>query len=198
MKKLIKLGFVLIILMAFAHPILANGDKNKPPPSTIPESILKEVDHRIEKSGDDLLKEVGDRIKSSKVFGVFMAGLATIVAIIIAMGVYILIEWIVSEKAIEVDPNNANAWSNMSAMFNRLGRYDDAVSADEKAIEIGPNNESARYNRACAHSLKGEKKKALNVLKKAIELDSKCKQQAREDDDFKSLWGDADFKKLTE
>lgn len=77
------------------------------------------------------------------------------------------------------------------------GKFELSLKSFEKAIEIDPNYATAWFNAACVHSLKGEKEKSLKGLQKAIELDESCKKQARVDDDFKSLWDDDDFKKLT-
>jgi hypothetical protein len=51
---------------------------------------------------------------------------------------------------------------------------------------------------ACYYSLQNKKVKALENLKKAIELNSKYKEKAKKDEDFKNLWQDEDFKKLVE
>ena len=75
---------------------------------------------------------------------------------------------------------------------------DEALSAAEKDIEIDPNNATTFFNVACIYSLKGEKEKALNNLKKAIDLDESFQKKARKDEDFKSLWDDNDFKKITQ
>jgi len=42
------------------------------------------------------------------------------------------------------------------------------------------------------------KNKAIFNLKHAIELDSSSKEKARNDEAFKELWKDEDFKKLME
>jgi tetratricopeptide (TPR) repeat protein len=54
------------------------------------------------------------------------------------------------------------------------------------------------YNLACVYSLKNNKEKALEYLKKAIELNPKLKEEAKKDQNFKNLWDDEDFKKLTQ
>jgi len=102
------------------------------------------------------------------------------------------------DKAIELKPDDADAWTNKGVTLGKLNRYEETLKAHEKAIELKPDYASAWFNRACTYSLKGEKEKALPDLKKAIELDISNKQDAKEDEDFKNLWDDLDFKKLVE
>jgi len=100
------------------------------------------------------------------------------------------------EKAINLKPGYTLAWFNKGVALGKLNRHEEALNAHEKAIELKPDYANAWYNRACIYSLKGEKEKALSDLKRAIELDISNKQQAKEDEDFKNLWDDPDFKKL--
>lgn len=44
------------------------------------------------------------------------------------------------DKAIQENPQFADAWYNKGKALFELGRYDDAVKACERAIEIDPNN----------------------------------------------------------
>ena len=43
------------------------------------------------------------------------------------------------DKAIEIDPNNANAWNNKGLALDNLGKYEEAIKCYDKAIEIDPN-----------------------------------------------------------
>ena len=60
-----------------------------------------------------------------------------------------------------------------------------------------PDFAKAWYNKACVHSLKGDKENALKNLSRAIKLDRKNKEDAKKDEDFKNLWDDEDFKRIT-
>jgi len=102
------------------------------------------------------------------------------------------------EKAINLKPNYVKAWNNKGVVLKRLMRYDEALEAFKKALELDKNNTTSLYNIACVYSLKGDKEKALEYLKKAIELKPKLKEESKEDQDFKNLWDDEDFKKLTQ
>jgi len=80
----------------------------------------------------------------------------------------------------------------------KLGKYEEALTAINKAIALSPKSSEGIYNRACIYSLKGDKTNALSDLKKAIEMNPSLKERSRRDEDFKSLYNDVDFKKLTE
>jgi len=79
----------------------------------------------------------------------------------------------------------------------KLGQYDEAMVSAKKGIELMPGHPVGIYNRACIYSLKGDKDNALTDLKKAIDTMPQLKQHARSDEDFKSLWDDEEFKKIT-
>jgi Flp pilus assembly protein TadD len=97
-----------------------------------------------------------------------------------------------------MEPNNMDAWNIKGAVQSKMKKYDDALASYDKAAELMPNLANPVYNRACAYSLKGDKSKALTELEKAIKLSAECKSMAPKDEDFKSLWNDPEFKKLTE
>lgn len=79
----------------------------------------------------------------------------------------------------------------------KLNRYEDALKAFEKTIELNPDNAMAWYTKACIiYSLKDDKKNALPNLSKAIELDPKYKEDAKQNEDFRNLWEDEDFKRI--
>lgn len=67
-----------------------------------------------------------------------------------------------------------------------------------KALELSPNYPELIYNRACIYCLMGDKANAIVELEKAIKLNPSFKLNAKIDEDFKNLYNDADFKKLTE
>jgi tetratricopeptide (TPR) repeat protein len=75
-------------------------------------------------------------------------------------------------------------------------KYEEAIENLKKATELSPYHFRSWYNMACAYALQNKKKEALESLKKAIELNSKYKEKAKKDWDFKNLWEDEDFKKL--
>ena len=102
------------------------------------------------------------------------------------------------DKAIELKPDYPEAWNNKGVALAERGKHDEALGAFEKAIELKPDFPTAWYNKATAYSLKKKKTEAIEFLTKAIKLDSKYKEEAKKDDDFKWLWGDPDFKAIVE
>jgi Flp pilus assembly protein TadD len=48
--------------------------------------------------------------------------------------------------ALELRPNYAEAWNNICAAYNKLGRYDEAAVACEEALRLKPDFELARNN----------------------------------------------------
>jgi len=51
------------------------------------------------------------------------------------------------EKAIEINPNDSDAWYNKGVALDNLNKSDEAIKAYEKAIEINPNDSDAWYNK---------------------------------------------------
>ena len=102
----------------------------------------------------------------------------------------------VFDKTIELKPDYAEAWVGKGFALDKLGRHKEAVEAYEKALKIKPDDASAWYNKACCYSLMKDKDNAIKNLSRAIELDAKYKEEAKKDEDFKSLWDDEDFKKI--
>jgi len=51
------------------------------------------------------------------------------------------------DKAIEINPNSANAWNNKGLALVLLSNYDEALKCYDKAIEINPNSANAWRNR---------------------------------------------------
>jgi tetratricopeptide (TPR) repeat protein len=101
------------------------------------------------------------------------------------------------DKATTLHQKRFDVWAMKASSLAQLKKYDDAISAMNRAVDLAPGNAVNYYNRACMFSLKGDKTNALADLKKAVEINPTFKQNALKDEDFKSLWEDADFKELT-
>lgn len=61
---------------------------------------------------------------------------------------------VASAKTIEIEPENADAYSNMAASFNQLKQWDKATEASRKALEINPNHQAALQNKKWARDKK--------------------------------------------
>jgi len=44
------------------------------------------------------------------------------------------------DRAIEINPQYADAWSRKGIVLSRLGRYDEAIQAFNKSLEINPQS----------------------------------------------------------
>ena len=104
------------------------------------------------------------------------------------------------EKLIKVQPDTALHYILKGQVLSSMQKYNEAANAlvaANKSLEIAPNNPNGVYNRACIYCLKGDKTNALADLKKAISMNPSFKEYARQDEDFKELYDDEDFKKIT-
>ncbi len=93
-------------------------------------------------------------------------------------------------------------------MQSRMGRRDDARESymkilrivEERAIparEVG-NYPTTLYNLACLSALQGEKREAIGWLRKAVEAGFEDRAWMRKDRDLESMWGEEDFKTLSQ
>ena len=74
-------------------------------------------------------------------------------------------------KAIELDLENASAYSNRGNAYKNLGKYQEAITDFTKLIELNPKNSWAYHNRGYSYDALGEHEKAEADYAKAIELD---------------------------
>jgi tetratricopeptide (TPR) repeat protein len=73
-------------------------------------------------------------------------------------------------KAIKINPQLAEVWSNKGIAFVELDRLDDAIKAFDKAIEINPQLAEAWYNKGNALKMLGCTTEANAAFAKAKEL----------------------------
>jgi tetratricopeptide (TPR) repeat protein len=75
-------------------------------------------------------------------------------------------------KAIELDPNNADAWNMKGWAQSNLGKYEEAIRCFDKAIELDPNNADAWYNKGATLYTTKRYDKAIECCNKAIEINN--------------------------
>jgi tetratricopeptide (TPR) repeat protein len=51
------------------------------------------------------------------------------------------------DKALEIDPKDANVWVNKAVALHKLEKYDEAIECYDKALEIDPEDSTARYDK---------------------------------------------------
>ncbi len=73
-------------------------------------------------------------------------------------------------KAIELNPQDAAAYSSRGLTYYFLGKYQQAIKAFNKAIQIDPQLDIAYNNRGITYAELGNYKQAINDFTKSIEL----------------------------
>jgi tetratricopeptide (TPR) repeat protein len=74
------------------------------------------------------------------------------------------------QKAIALNPNNAEAYNNLGAKLNEAGRFQEAIEQFNKALNINPYLNTAYNNLGNAYASIGRYSKAIEMFKKALEL----------------------------
>ena len=72
------------------------------------------------------------------------------------------------DRALELSPRYADAYSNKGFACEQLGRIDEAISYYTQALEINPKDARAYYNRGCIRMESGEYNKAILDYNQAI------------------------------
>src|SRR5271157_692852 len=85
------------------------------------------------------------------------------------------------DKAIEINPQNTDAWNNKGDALSKQNKYDEALKAFDKAIEINPQNTDAWNNKGDALSKQNKSDEAKKAYDKAIEIDSQNSKLGAED-----------------
>jgi hypothetical protein len=112
-----------------------------------------------------------------------------------------------TDLALSNDPLNAKAHLLKGMILKRraqaAGKPGDkallqqALNNAVEAVRLRPNVAGAYYNTACYQTLLGvDGAEVLKNLSRAFELDPKLKRTAATDEDLRSLWDNADFKRL--
>jgi len=101
------------------------------------------------------------------------------------------------EKATVLAPDNADAWQIKAGLLAKANKFDEAIASYDKAVDLAPGQPVFIYNRGCVYCRKGDNVKALADLGKAVSMNPEFKSYAQKDEDFKSLWDNEEFKKLT-
>ena len=74
------------------------------------------------------------------------------------------------KKAIELNPDDANAYINLGIAYGEQNNYTKAIQSYEKAIELKPDYALAYWNRSISKDSVGDKSGVLEYTKKAARL----------------------------
>jgi tetratricopeptide (TPR) repeat protein len=101
------------------------------------------------------------------------------------------------QRAVERNPVVSNYWSSLAKARYETKEYKKAIAAYEKALELRAGFPwISAYDIACCHALLGDKAQALTWLEKSFALGFRSLEEARADDDLKSLHKEPRFRKL--
>jgi Tfp pilus assembly protein PilF len=75
------------------------------------------------------------------------------------------------DRALELNPDNANIYSNKSIVYRSMKRYEDAFKSLDCAIKLKPDLAAAYSNRGLVHSELKQYKTAIKDFDRAIELE---------------------------
>jgi tetratricopeptide (TPR) repeat protein len=74
------------------------------------------------------------------------------------------------DKAVFINPGNADAWNNRGIALENLGRYSEAVSSYDKAVTLQPGYQEAWFNRGVAFRKMGRYADAVASYDKAVAI----------------------------
>jgi len=108
-------------------------------------------------------------------------------------------------QVISLAPNEAAGYYYRGSVHKKLGHlpaaiadFDEAIRLIDETIRLNPNEAAGYYGKASLHSLKEEGQTAIESLQQAINLDSKLREEAKNDSDFDSIREDEKFRALVE
>ena len=73
------------------------------------------------------------------------------------------------EVALDLEPDNSQAWSNLGVLYAAQGRFEEAINSFEHSLEINDNDEVWNNHGTALFSL-GKYEEALNSFNRAIDL----------------------------
>jgi tetratricopeptide (TPR) repeat protein len=74
-------------------------------------------------------------------------------------------------QAIEIDPNNADAWNNKGIALHNLRKFKEAIDCCDMAIRINPNYADAWNNKGVSLGKLGKYKEAIECTDRAVKID---------------------------
>jgi len=72
-----------------------------------------------------------------------------------------------------LDPLRAGAFVNLGAIYNRLGRYEDAITALRRGIQLDPRRAEGFYNLGLVYRQQGQSDRAVDAYREAVRVNPK-------------------------
>lgn len=101
-----------------------------------------------------------------------------------------------TEKHVELNPDDARAFTIGAVSLCRLGESEAGLEWAERAVSIDPNDAGIQYNAACLFTLEGHKDRAIDCLENAVKAGFAPREWVEKDPDLDSLRDDPRFKAL--
>ena len=117
--------------------------------------------HKIPEGSQFYLKSLGKK----EIIGVFLSNVGNDYA---KKGQY---DQAISDfnKALEISPRDAKAYSNRGIAYKKKGQYDQAISDYNKALEINPRYPEAYFNKALTYDKMGRIREAIEAYRGFIQ-----------------------------
>jgi serine/threonine protein kinase len=74
------------------------------------------------------------------------------------------------DKALQINPRNAEAWNNKGFALDDLGKHNEAISCYDEALRIDPRNATVWYNKGNALRGLGKSQKAITCYDEALRI----------------------------
>jgi adenylate cyclase len=100
------------------------------------------------------------------------------------------------KKYLELNPDEARAYSLGAGVLARLGEVERSKQWNEQAISLAPDDDAILYNAGCAFAVLGDEQRALDVLEQAIEAGLVGGDWIPRDPDWERLRGHPRFQAL--
>jgi len=110
-------------------------------------------------------------------------------------------QMIILKKSLNLRPDDAHALQGLGIAYRELGRNEEAIEAYKESLEYRPDDAATLNNLASVYNDSGQNEEAIEAYKKSLELraitiDSKNREDAKEDSDFLNISNDPRFLKL--
>jgi adenylate cyclase len=99
-------------------------------------------------------------------------------------------------KSLELNPDDARAYSLGAGILARRGEIENAKRWDERAMSLAPDDDAILYNVASHLAFFGEKEKALDALERAIEAGLTGGDWIKHDPEWQRLRGHPRFEAI--
>jgi len=77
------------------------------------------------------------------------------------------------KRALEIDPESYQAWTNLGATYRHSGEFEEAEKAYSKSLELSPDYPEAHASLGALYIFQQKNDEAIKSLERAVELDPK-------------------------